>query len=545
MTNIKYKFMAIFLVVTILFLGEVLYFNQSFKSEVTLFFYSKGFLKFAYYVTSYLFALLFITFFLFVKNKIIYLSGLIIISISYLLNINYKLINGKGFGLTQLQTMVHESNKFTADVWSSYSSLIILSIILSCGIFIGIIIVRKIITKHNLFISIRSFSVVSIVSLTLMMIMTVKTANTQTRYPIPTALITTISYFVTNSPYHGDRATVEINPSKEQAFNNIIWILDESVGGQYLSINGYNKETTPYLERIKASYLNLGLAASGANCSAESNLILMSGIQLDELPDKEFKSLKTPNIFQYAKKAGYKTHYLSGQSNNLVLQNHMSTFDLKFIDNFYQPMIPDSNPEIPEEDLIEKTNLALKENSKNFIFMVKRGAHFHWEGRYPKDKTLFKPPLKSNDNLVEENKEKAFNSYANIIKYTVDDFFEKFFKDTHILNDENTLIIYTSDHGQSIVEGSSFGTHCDSVDPNVSQGVVPLLLFTNPDNLLFSNIELSKHSHFEIFPTTLKLMGYEVGQENTLLDKPKTDPTFFSGDIFGRTHTYKTSIIAR
>ncbi len=536
------KILLIVTTILILFLTEFYYFNQGLKHEIILLFYSKGILKVSFYIVSYIFALTFVSSILFVKNRIIFAIGLAVIGLSYLVNLNYKFINGKGFGLSELQTMLHESNKFTKDVWSSYSSFILLSSLITIAIICGVLITRKIITKKNLFITNTYFYVNALVSFVLMLTVTFLTANTHSRYPTPAHLMTTFTYYFTNAPYYGERTVVATNPTKKQAFDNIIWIVDESIGGNYLSINGYEKDTTPYLNSIKDRFINLGLASSGANCSAESNLILISGIQLNELPDKKYSSLKRPNIFQYAKKAGYKTHYISGQSNDMVLQNYMTTYDLNHIDNFYQPSLSTKILNTPEEDIITEVDSALKSNPKNFVFMVKRGAHFHWEGKYPSDKAIFKPTLKANDNLIEDNKEKAYNSYANNIKFTVDDFFKLFLQKINLLKNKKTLIIYTSDHGQSIIEGISNGTHCDGISPNISQGVVPFLLFTYPNNPIFSNIEPSKHSHFEIFPTTLKLMGYELNQGKSLFDKPKNDQEFFSGDIFGRTKTYKSSI---
>ena len=78
-----------------------------------------------------------------------------------------------------------------------------------------------------------------------------------------------------------------------------------------------------------------------------TNIGLMSGIQINQLPDKENYSLKTPSIFQYAKNAGYMTHYISGQSHDDLLQNYMTIFDLESIDEFYQPSLSYKENHVP------------------------------------------------------------------------------------------------------------------------------------------------------------------------------------------------------
>lgn len=526
----------------IIFASETVFFNQRLIPDVNILYFSKGIIKTGYYFISYLICLLGISLFLCTKNRIIFVTGIIFILISYLLILSYKFINGHGFGLSELQTLVHESNKFTNDVWHSYSELIIKSVIIVLFISLIIWYIRNNIIRYKLLIPNKIAVVALFLSCLPAYSVVYLTANTHIKYPVPINMLTTLVYYFTSAPYHGERNTVSIGVEEKSKYDNIIWIIDESIGGKYLSINGYDHETTPYLNSIKDKYVNLGLASSGSNCSASSNLILMSGIQLNQLPDKDFYSLKTPNIFQYAKHAGYRTHYISGQSNDDVLQNHMTPSDLEYIDGFYQPSLALKNNGIPENDLIIQTEEALNSGLRNFIYIVKRGAHFHWEGKYPKQKTFFKPTLKADDNLTATNKDKSINSYLNAIKFTVDDFFKEFFAKTKLLDSKNSLIIYTSDHGQSILEGTSNGTHCDGYKPNLTQGIVPLLIFGDEMNNNFTQTQKSQYSHFQIFPTTLKLMGYSRFNGSTMMEPNGDNQSFFSGDIFGRTSTFKSSI---
>jgi glucan phosphoethanolaminetransferase (alkaline phosphatase superfamily) len=343
----------------------------------------------------------------------------------------------------------------------------------------------------------------------------------------------TYFYYKANPTYYGPRDVLSNTPTEKETYKNIIWIIDESVTAKHLSINGFGRNTTPYLESIKQNYVNFGVASSAANCSAASNLILMSGIQVDQLPDSDNYSLKAPSIFQYAKNAGYKTHYISGQSYGDLLQNNMTPYDLKSIDNFYQPSKSYKEEQKPENDIIIKTEAALGSNDKNFIYIVKRGAHFEW--KYPLNKNHFKPSLDKGDIFELKNKEKAVNSYINLVKYRTDDFFKHFFDKTKLLNNKEALIIYTSDHGQSIFENNKTGTHCDSTEPNPNQGNVPLLVFASKHKEEFGVLGKDKFSHFEIFPTTLKLMGYEAPKGGkTFFNKTGDEQIFFSGDLFGR-----------
>jgi len=360
------------------------------------------------------------------------------------------------------------------------------------------------------------------------------TGATQTR-PNLIKMINTSIYYASNRLYYGEREVLTKNATSKEKYKNIILIVDESIGGKYLSINGYEKETTPYLKSIKEHFINLGLASSGANCSAKSNLILMSGIQLEDLPDKEHKALKKPTIFQYAKNAGYKTHYISGQGIQDKLQNHITKYDLEYIDNFTQLKEHYKHKSMPEEHIILETSKVLKSSEKNFIFIVKHGSHFQWEDSYPKEEKYFLPTLEASDALSLKKKPEALNSYLNSVRYNVDLFFKYFLKEISFFTRDDTLIIYTADHGQSILEEGRSSTHCDSTNPPLSQGLVPLLLFTSTSDkeLRTFNFKVNTYNHYQIFPSIQKFMGYEGIEAKTLFEDEEKQ-IFVSGDIFGR-----------
>ena len=531
--NVK-RVLLLCLMVSIVVMAEIYFYNKKITIEIPHLFYTKGPIKTVAYLISYFSSLVFIAAFIFFRSRLLFTITLILFSVSYYVATCYVLINGYGFGLAELQILSNEASKHATDAIDTYSQPFIHSAII-LTIIIGLLLAaRLVVYKNNIFIKNKKVLLIGLFSVVTSFGIAVKTTNTIAKFPTPTHFYNTLAYFKINSTYYGKREGLFSKPTHEIQYKNIIWIIDESVSAQFLSINGYPKDSTPFLRSISHKFKNLGAASSGANCSAESNIILMSGIQLDQLPDHDNYALKAPSIFQYAKNAKYTTHYISGQSYDDALQNNMTQFDLQSIDNFYQPEKSYEEKTIPEEDIIEKTNLALLNNDRNFIFIVKRGAHFQWEGKYPKNKSHFTPHLEADDVFDFENKNKAVNSYINLVKYRTDDFFRHFFEKTNTLNDEETLIIYTSDHGQSILENEKRGTQCDSTEPNLSQGLVPFLIFENKYAEKFENLGKNRFSHFEIFPTTLKLMGYSSPKGETIFSKKSDKRVFFSGDIFGR-----------
>lgn len=476
-----------------------------------------------------------VTLFLFIKEKGYYRLWMGILFITYLIELTYKNINGTGFMLNDLSLALNEGKSFGLDALLTYAESIEKSLLILLGLFIILFFIRRIIIKNRYFIALKYPLILSLFSLGLGYFIMFRTIGATETRPTLFKTIKTGIYYASNRLYYGKRDALALKPIRENKYKNIILIVDESIGGKYLSINGYPKETTPYLKSISDRFINLGLASSGGNCSASSNLILMSGIQLNDFPDREQKSLKKPSIFQYAKNAGYKTHYISGQgAKGEALQNYMTPYDLDSIDDYSPLYLPVNAKNIPEKNIVLRTQKVLENGEKNFIFIVKFGSHFHWENAYPKEQRIFTPTMERSDALSLAIKEKAINSYLNSIRYNVDLFFKDFLEKIAFFKRDDTLIIYTSDHGQSILEEGRIATHCDSKNPPLTQGIVPLLLFTNPEDKELNDIpfKVNHYSHYQIIPTIQKFMGYEV-KAKTLLDTPDKQ-IFVSGDIFGR-----------
>jgi glucan phosphoethanolaminetransferase (alkaline phosphatase superfamily) len=462
--------------------------------------------------------------------------------LTYIIELIYKHINKFGFTVNDLSIALNEGANFASDALVSYAESIKYALFIAFIVLMVILVLRKFIVKKEMFIKRKYVLVAFLLALFLSYSITYKTAGeTQTR---PTLMKTfnTVFYYLSNSLYYGKREKVNdkfvlAKDKSLKSYNNIIFIVDESIGGEYLSINGYEKETTPYLKSIEDKFINLGISSSAANCSASSNLIMMSGIQLNELPDKENRSLKKATIFQYAKKAGYKTHYISEQKIRLKYQNYMTEYDFQYIDTLTQRQEVYENKSMPEEAIVLKTAEILEKSEKNFIYIVKHGAHFQWEKSYPKSERYFLPTLETTDALSFDERDKALNTYLNAVRYNVDLFFKYFLKSINFFERDDTLIIYTSDHGQSILEKGRISTHCDSKNPPLSQGKVPLLIFTSKEDTFINNIkfEPNHYSNYELFPTLQKVMGYKEVTAKTLFDKrTKEDKQIFvSGNIFG------------
>jgi len=359
------------------------------------------------------------------------------------------------------------------------------------------------------------------------------------RYPsffrVPAMLV----YAGQSHLYDGKRAEVAYSGSLDAQVEKIVLIIDESIRADILEINGYKQDTTPYLRSLKTGVVNYGLAASSSNCSDYSNLILRTGLRKEEVPDSNQVSLKEPSIWQFTRKAGFYNVYLDAQSAAewVNYQNFMNKQEASFIDKIVRlrQKIAYESDGVARETLIK----YLRQPGKTFIILNKYGLHFPYFRSYPKAYNFFTPALEPGEPM--NDREKSLNSYMNGLRWSVDDWFKSVLS---VSGDfKPYVIIYTSDHGQNIVDDGTLATHCRP-RANRFEGIVPMMVFSNDAAILerFKTAHATsydKTSHFQIFPTLISLAGYKDAWVKShygasLSELPGTPPEYFVGDLYGR-----------
>ena len=177
--------------------------------------------------------------------------------------------------------------------------------------------------------------------------------------------------------------------SEKKPVNNIVFIVDESISGSHLSINGYSRPTTPVLDELakKGFIKNWGLAASGTTCSITSNMLLLTGIT--DLPDTTGQVSAAPIIFQYARAMGYKTYFFDGQMDNYW---SLTDSDRQFVNVLYtKQSFKNGNDFEIDAEIGRTTREILDGSTGNFIWINKRGTHVPYHRAYPKSAELWSP----------------------------------------------------------------------------------------------------------------------------------------------------------
>jgi glucan phosphoethanolaminetransferase (alkaline phosphatase superfamily) len=319
--------------------------------------------------------------------------------------------------------------------------------------------------------------------------------------------------------------------SGESRFEKIIVIMDESVRA------GFVNSTL----MTKLGLIDYGPTVSAGNCSRFSRFIFKRGLKPADLP-KAFVpnglASEEPTVWQYAEAAGFKTVYIDAVG-DAVLHDGINRDELSHVDERYYVHVRPIY--MRDFDALKRLIAVMSRPGKAFIFLDKQGVHHPYQDKYPPNEALsFEGPAVK----VPESKElrdyqrNLLERYNKAVDWTVNKFISDLL--AHGLP-EDTLLIYTSDHGQSLVENNTKWTHCSSGRSTVNgEGLVPLLVYLKQDTPFSRSLRANaadfngKYSHFQVFPTLLIALGYPkdaVTQSygDSLLDPPPSKRRFLKG----------------
>ncbi|WP_285435378.1 sulfatase-like hydrolase/transferase [Pseudomonas sp. fls2-241-R2A-110] len=335
----------------------------------------------------------------------------------------------------------------------------------------------------------------------------------------------------------GPREPVSLARNGQAVDHDIVLVIDESISGNYLDINApFGVHSNLKEPRPGVEIFNYGYAASIANCSADTNVTLRYG---GTRADYMRINTTQPSIWQYAKKAGLRTVYIDAQRTGGNLQNLMSETEKKDIDEFVQF----DQTSVRDRDMAAAAKLIdlLNDGKPELVVINKVGAHFPVHDKYPDAFMAYRPTLPRGQfvEVADTGKRDGFNgqpddwmlyrnAYKNTVLWNVGEFFSRVFAQADM---RNALLIYTSDHGQDLHERGNPGlnTHCGG-DPVEEEGLVPLVVIQG-DQLRTLDWQKSlaankdRSSHYNIFPTLLQLMGYDLAGVEAVYGKPLSVPT--------------------
>ncbi|WP_375326919.1 phosphoethanolamine transferase [Candidatus Tisiphia endosymbiont of Nemotelus uliginosus] len=288
----------------------------------------------------------------------------------------------------------------------------------------------------------------------------------------------------------------------------VVLVIGESARFDHLGINGYPKDTTPYLTTIT------NLFSFKAQASSNHTYIAVPSI-MSRYSSKDLdKSLKETSFLSVFADLGFNTYWIGTQT---LLQYLKSKKQSTIYDEVKFVMLPGGSTLLKMNDYDEKMLPYIEKfldssTGKQVIVVHMSGSHWNYSARYPKEFQKFTPGcnqiVKSDPSTC--NIEGLVNDYDNSILYT--DFF--LFSLVKLLKNRNAFLIYVSDHAESLGENGYYGHG----GPLIPEQTTILLIVWVSDKFNMQHPELVKSvktylgselSHDYIFHSILDCAGIQ------------------------------------
>lgn len=230
-----------------------------------------------------------------------------------------------------------------------------------------------------------------------------------------------------------------------------VFVVGETARADHFSINGYEKQTTPFLEQ--RNLINFPNAYSCGTSTAFSVPCMFSF--LNEENYKPIKANSQSNILDVLENTGIKTVWRDNNSSCKGVCDRVETES--FRSNHNRDSQYYHNGEYLDEILLESLDSFVVNNKGDILIVLhplgSHGPAYH--RRYPAEFQQFMPSCQSNSphNCTAAE---VSNSYDNTILYT-DYFLEKTIQFLESQsNNYNTFLMYVSDHGESLGENGVY-----------------------------------------------------------------------------------------
>lgn len=310
----------------------------------------------------------------------------------------------------------------------------------------------------------------------------------------------------------------------QPAPDNIVVILIDSLRYDRLHINGYERNNTPFLSRLQQQHQlesRQGIASSVAT-GATLPLLLNVVREPGNIPMLE---AQTANLFLHARKAGYKTFWLSTQESKMLHGIGVEHIDvIRTLED--DPFDIKQNG---DDELVDWVNEKIW-GERNFIVLLSRSVHSPYEDNYRRQNEREEWPV-SDDALPLATR--LSNAYDNAI-LNFDQILEDKLTALQGSLPGTSVVVITADHGQMLGEEGRWGHN--RLYPSVA--AIPMILHQWSDQLAAYRYELPDNdfiSHYELGAWLLDLMDFQLINPQLI-----PDVHYFHGENIYENNLFRT-----
>ncbi len=319
--------------------------------------------------------------------------------------------------------------------------------------------------------------------------------------------------------FPGDRPTfqpVRVEKKDIEEQTTVVLIMGESLTCNRMSLFGFERQTTPRLDRLKTDPDFVFKKGYSAAVATRATMPVFYNIQYNPLNQDIIKDQPT-NMFRLAKEAGFKTIYISAQNANCLNGVGTQAID-RFITYNSDREIFDRIHDDALLELLAGVDLA----KRNFIVLHQRCAHAPFEVNYAHRREMVRFPYQG---LPYHDYVK--NSYDNAVLYN-DYLYDAVINHLKTRVNGPAYLFITSDHGEEFGEEGRWGHDrltCGS-------SLVPFLFYSIGGESRFLERIRSLHmpTHYELGLLIADRLGH------TIIDPNREEDWFYVGGVaaFGK-----------
>lgn len=251
--------------------------------------------------------------------------------------------------------------------------------------------------------------------------------------------------------------------------SNVVFIIGESLQRNFMSLYGYYLPTTPNLQALEQSG-NLIAFSDVVSPGAKTNDVLKYVLNFGNYESEKQRPWSANlDIVNLARLANYETFWISNQerygqwavasgasaqmTDHSDFTNQIPVYKYAYsLDEVLLPSIRNFKSGAKRSPLARKDESSATEvngtqKKDKFFILHLMGSHPSYEFRYPKSFAKFSAADISREPL-DEGQKKELAHYLNTVAYN-DFIVSEIYK---IFADDNTLIVYFSDHAQSLYQ---------------------------------------------------------------------------------------------
>ena len=282
----------------------------------------------------------------------------------------------------------------------------------------------------------------------------------------------------------------------------VVVVIGESARSSNFGLLGYERPTTPLLAAeknllaFKATACNTSTRLSLACMFVRPQAVIERGMQAPQVLEE--------TVFSVFKKLGFSIELFAMQS-EVWFYNSIKPDFYKIREVIAADPANRGKPVLDSILVAElEASMAKRPKGRQGVVLHTKGSHFSYTSRYPREFARYLPECSGVDGAC--TKQQLINSYDNSLLYT-DTFLHSLMKS---LTGKKAVLIYTSDHGESIDENRHFHATPKPLAPP-EQLDVPLLFWASEPYL---NANPANKKAFEQLQQTAKLPKTTLGHAN-------------------------------